>query len=352
MYSRAFAVARSQDKTMGSSPAPTLKADIWMPLDIGRYLQDTAHLTTEESGAYLHLLMHYWTYGPLPNDHKKLRTIARMSADAWSIAFASLSMFFFTGPDGLLHQRGADRRRERWIDKRQKAHDKAVNAANARWGKRKRTDGEPKENTGDAPSITHAMPVTTLSTTPQGDSPSAHPPAPRGEATRPGAPSIPTRPQPIPTKSESKAKTPKPAPVAPAERPDARNHAAHRSVAATGKENSAAHTNKNGANPPKTPSGVDGRYEAFRREVFAFWSGQNPAGENCPWIPADRKAMRGFLAGAPSMTLEQFKRLLRTRAHSEIVASDPPRLWLRDLMRYASGPLDRFKKPLRVARSL
>jgi uncharacterized protein YdaU (DUF1376 family) len=38
----------------------------WMPLYVGDYIADTAHLSCAESGAYLHLIMHYWRAGSLP----------------------------------------------------------------------------------------------------------------------------------------------------------------------------------------------------------------------------------------------------------------------------------------------
>jgi uncharacterized protein YdaU (DUF1376 family) len=111
------------------------KADIWMPLSIGDYLADTAHLSTVEHGAYLLLLMHYWRKGPLPNDLGKIAQIAKLAPDAWSIAQALLADFFRLLDDGLYHQKRADCEIAKWQGKRLMAKEKASAAARARWGK-------------------------------------------------------------------------------------------------------------------------------------------------------------------------------------------------------------------------
>lgn len=111
------------------------KADVWMPLFIGDYLSDTMHLSTEQHGAYLLLLMAYWkNEGPLPADDRYLSAICRMSPDAWSNAKAFLMDFFSIGDDGLLVHARVERELIDAQGKRAKAQEKAVKAAKARWG--------------------------------------------------------------------------------------------------------------------------------------------------------------------------------------------------------------------------
>jgi uncharacterized protein YdaU (DUF1376 family) len=74
----------------------------WMPLYVADYLADTAHLNAAQSGAYLHLIMHYWQKGGLPHDDAQLAAIARMSLSEWKRARSIIAAFF---QDGWMHRR-------------------------------------------------------------------------------------------------------------------------------------------------------------------------------------------------------------------------------------------------------
>ena len=74
----------------------------WMPLYIGDYLRKTTHLDATGSGAYLHLIMHYWDHGSLPNDDGKLARIAKLTPRQYAKLRPSLTPFF---QPGWRHQR-------------------------------------------------------------------------------------------------------------------------------------------------------------------------------------------------------------------------------------------------------
>lgn len=74
----------------------------WMPLYINDYIGDTLHLSTVQHGAYLLLLMSYWSHGSLPNDDRKLANITRLSLKEFRRHRPVLQALF---RDGWRHKR-------------------------------------------------------------------------------------------------------------------------------------------------------------------------------------------------------------------------------------------------------
>jgi len=85
----------------------------FMPFYIGDYLRDTQHLSAEQHGAYLLLLMACWTYGSLPDDDRQLASIAKLSWRKWLRFSSKFENFFAKKSDGLWHQKRIDLERQR-----------------------------------------------------------------------------------------------------------------------------------------------------------------------------------------------------------------------------------------------
>jgi uncharacterized protein YdaU (DUF1376 family) len=115
------------------------RPDTWMPIYWGDYLRDTMHLSTEEHGAYLLLLAHYWTQGgPFTDDQRSLKSVTKMTAKRWQKVRPILATFFVV-EDGKWRHKRVDVELQRATDitiARQKAGKiggkaKANNLANA-----------------------------------------------------------------------------------------------------------------------------------------------------------------------------------------------------------------------------
>lgn len=85
------------------------RPDAFMPLWIGDYLKDTAHLTVDQHGAYLLLLMAYWCRGSaLPADDQYLARVARVTPQKWRSIRQTIAAFF-DERDGVWRSDRADK---------------------------------------------------------------------------------------------------------------------------------------------------------------------------------------------------------------------------------------------------
>jgi uncharacterized protein YdaU (DUF1376 family) len=133
-------------------PEMSIKTDAWMPLWIGAYLADTMHLSRDEHGGYLLLIMAYWRSGfPLPDDDKKLAAITRSSAKEWK-DLRKVLVEFFVCSDGVWTHKRIEQELTDAGNKKDASVSKAKAAAKARWNK-------PTSNaSGNASSIPQALP--------------------------------------------------------------------------------------------------------------------------------------------------------------------------------------------------
>ena len=111
----------------------------YMKLWIGDYLRDTRHLTVEQHGCYLLLLMAMWTSGgKLPSDHEKLARMVGLSISKWS-KISHEVMEFFSRDSGSLTQK----RLAAELKKAQKNSEVAKANSEARWLKYKEPPDAP-----------------------------------------------------------------------------------------------------------------------------------------------------------------------------------------------------------------
>lgn len=138
---------------MSEQNSEARKIDAWMPLWIGDYLADTQHLTRDEHGAYLLLLMAYWRNGgPLSDDDKRLAATVKASPKEWRNLRETMAEFF-TVFGGVWSHKRADKEIAESMSRSEKNASRASRAAQARWGK----SGQSAQPSDDAPSIPQAL---------------------------------------------------------------------------------------------------------------------------------------------------------------------------------------------------
>lgn len=106
----------------------TARPDTWMPLFIGDYLADTMHLSAEEHGAYMLLIMHYWRNGgAIKNDKNLIKNIAKISSKKLQNVLA-----FFEEENGCLHHKRIDRELSDAAENQEKNKQRTKAATEAR----------------------------------------------------------------------------------------------------------------------------------------------------------------------------------------------------------------------------
>lgn len=114
----------------------------YMPFWVDDYRRDTRHLTTEEHGAYLLLLMAAWEAptNSIPDDDEMLARLAGVSATRWDkIKPIIMAFWHFDGRSKRWVQKRLKKERRLAVDRKQKASD----AAASRWNNKKNTNAKP-----------------------------------------------------------------------------------------------------------------------------------------------------------------------------------------------------------------
>lgn len=117
----------------------------YMPLYVGDYLADAAHISTLAHGAYLLLIMNYWQRGkPLPANDRVLAGIAKLTPEQWADVKLDLADFF-QEVDGCWRHRRIEQELEIARSKAEKAKAAGRASAEARLNARS-TDAEQPSN--------------------------------------------------------------------------------------------------------------------------------------------------------------------------------------------------------------
>lgn len=92
---------------------------------------------------------------------------------------------------------------------------------------------------------------------------------------------------------------------------------------------------------------VERRHMLIKAMLDLYWLRENPAIPSLPWGAADAGALAQFLRANPDLSPNVVEQCLANRLNSEDHApAERVHRWIGDVLRYASGPLNRFKQPM------
>lgn len=147
----------------------TKKADTWMPWYVADYLADTAHLNTEQHGAYCLMLMAAWkSGGALPNEDGQLASVCRLTSAKWKASKSILLKFFTISEEEIIHKRVSFERVKAQEISDKKAENGKV-GAEKRWQKDSKPMAKAMANTSqtDAP-LPSPLPLPSEDSVPKG----------------------------------------------------------------------------------------------------------------------------------------------------------------------------------------
>jgi len=105
----------------------------YISINISDYLADTWHLTTEEHGAYLLLIMNYWqTEKPIPEN--RVQGVIRLDNDRYTSVMGNLKEFFNEDENGAWYHGRIEADLSVIRDKSKKASAAGKASAQKRWG--------------------------------------------------------------------------------------------------------------------------------------------------------------------------------------------------------------------------
>ncbi len=108
------------------------KTDAWMPFYVSDYVADTMHLSTEEHGIYVLLMIFYWrTQSPIKNDKNFIKNVCKISSKKSEKILSQ----FFNLKDGYWHHKRIEKELAKSLENQEKKSERGTKGAEARWGK-------------------------------------------------------------------------------------------------------------------------------------------------------------------------------------------------------------------------